>query len=213
MVYQLHSTGHQVAIHADEGDSVEAAVTALEQAMSRKPGTGHRHRVEHCSVCPPPLIRRLKQVGALVVTQPAFIYFSGERYLATVPAEDLEWLYPMGSLCTAGLRVAGSSDAPVVPLSPLAGVGAAVTRTAETGQRLLPQEGISPEEALRLHTLNGAFASFEEDIKGSITAGKLADLAIIDGDPTAVTPEVIRGLAVVITIIDGEVVWQREGDR
>ncbi len=212
MVCRLHSSGHQVAIHADERDSVEAAVIALEQALSKKPGA-HRHRIEHCSVCPPPLIARLKDVGALVVTQPAFIYFSGERYLATVAAEDLEWLYPLGSLCAAGLRVAGSSDAPVVPLDPLTGIHAAVTRTAETGQRLLPREGISVEEALRLHTANGAFASFEEDVKGSIAAAKLADLVILDGDPTAVSPESIRGIEVTMTIIDGEIVWQREKDR
>ena len=115
-----------------------------------------------------------------MVTQPAFVYYSGQRYLATVPPEDLEWLYPIGSLCAAGLRVAGSSDAPVVPLDPLAGIYAAVTRTTETGQRLLPREGISAEEALKLYTLNGAFASFEEGVKGSITAGRLADLVILN---------------------------------
>ncbi|MBM4445676.1 MAG: amidohydrolase, partial [Chloroflexi bacterium] len=108
LVYRLHSGGHQMAIHADERDSVEAALIALEQALSGKPGSGHRHRIEHCSVCPPPLNQRLKQVNAVVVTQPAFIYYSGERYLATVAAEDLEWLYPLGSLCAAGLTVAGS---------------------------------------------------------------------------------------------------------
>lgn len=213
LVYGLHSGGHQVAIHADERDSLEAAVTALERALSRRPGTGHRHRIEHCSVCPPALIGRLKQVNAVVVTQPAFVYYSGQRYLATVAAEDLEWLYPLGSLCAAGLTVAGSSDAPVVPLNPLDGIGAAVTRTTETGQRLLPREGISVEEAVRLYTLNGAFASFEEGIKGSIAAGRLADLVILDGDPTAVSPEAIKGIEVAMTIIGGEVVWQREGDR
>jgi predicted amidohydrolase YtcJ len=210
LVYRLHSAGHQVAIHADERDSVEAAVIALEQALSRKPGAGHRHRIEHCSVCPPALIQRLKHVGALVVTQPAFIYYSGQRYLATVAAEDLEWLYPLGSLCATGLTVAGSSDAPVVPLDPLAGICAAVTRTAESGEPLLPREGLSIEEALRLYTLNGALASFEEDVKGSITAGRLADLVILDEDPTAVAPESIRDIEVDMTIIDGEIVWQRE---
>ena len=197
-----------MAIHADERDSVETAVTALEHALSRMTAA-HRHRIEHCSVCPPPLVRRLKQVEALVVTQPAFVYYGGERYLATVPAKDLEWLYPVGSLCAAGLKVAGSSDTPVVPLDPLTGIYAAVTRTAETGQRLLPREGISAEEALRLYTLNGAFASFEEGIKGSITAGRLADLVILDGDPTAVAPEAIRDIGVAMTIIGGEIVWQR----
>jgi predicted amidohydrolase YtcJ len=213
LVYRLHSSGHQVAIHADERDSVEAAVIALEYALSKMPWPDHRHRIEHCSVCPPPLIERLRQVGALVVTQPAFIYYSGQRYLATVPPEDLEWLYPLGSLCAAGLRVAGSSDAPVVPLDPLSGIYAAVTRTAETGERLLPREGLSIEEALRLYTVNGAFASFEEEVKGSIAAGRLADLVILSHDPAAVPPEGIRDIEVTMTIIDGEIVWQRETEQ
>jgi predicted amidohydrolase YtcJ len=213
LALRLHSGGHQVAIHADERDSVEAAVIALERAQCSMPGPGRRHPNEHCSVCPSDLIRRLKQVDAVVVTQPAFVYYSGERYLATVAAEDLEWLYPLGSLCAAGLTVAGSSDAPVVPLSPLAGIYAAVSRTASTGQRLLPREGISIGEALRLYTLNGAFASFEEDVKGSIAAGRLADLVILDGDPTAVAPEEIKDIEVAMTIIGGETVWQREADR
>ncbi len=213
MVYQAHSLGYQVAIHADEQATVEAAVTALEYALSRIPGANHRHRIEHCSVCPPSLIGRLKRINALVVTQPAFVYYSGERYLATVPPAELEWLYPIGSLCAAGLRVAGSSDAPVVPLNPLAGICAAVARITETGQRLLPQEGISTEEALKLYTLNGAWASLEEGVKGSITAGKLADIVVLNADPTAVSPEEIKDIEVAMTIIDGEIVWRRETDR
>lgn len=212
LVYQAHTTGHQVAIHADERVTVEAAATALEHALSRVPKADHRHRIEHCSVCPPSLAGRLKRLNALVVTQPAFVYYSGERYLATVPPEDLKWLYPVGSLCADGLIVAGSSDAPVVPLNALAGIYAAITRTTEAGQSLLPEQGISRAEALRLCTVNAAYGSFEEDIKGSITSGKLADLVILSDDPTRVPSEEIRAIEVAMTIIDGEIVWQRQGN-
>ncbi len=209
LVYQAHSIGYQVAIHADGQATVEAAITALEYALSKIPSANHRHRIEHCSVCPPSLIQRLKKINALIVTQPAFVYYSGERYLATVPPGELEWLYPIGSLCASGLRVAGSSDAPVVPLNPLAGIYAAITRTTETGQRLLPQEGISRTEALKLYTLNAAYASFEEDIKGSISSNKLADMVILNADPTEVLPEAIKAIEVDMTVIDGEIVWRR----
>ncbi len=209
LVYQAHALGYQVALHADEQITVEAALTALEYALSKTPRAGHRHRIEHCSVCPPRLVQRLKKINALVVTQPSFVYYSGQRYLATVPPDDLEWLYPIGSLCAGGLRVSAGSDTPVVPLNPLAGIYAAVTRTTETGQSLLPKEGISISDALKLYTLNAAYASFEENIKGSIAKNKLADLVILNDDPTKVLPEEMKNIEVAMTIIDGKIVWPR----
>jgi predicted amidohydrolase YtcJ len=210
LVYKAHALGYQVALHADDQSTVEAAITALEHALSRIPRPGHRHRIEHCSVCSPRLMQRLKRINAVVVTQPPFVYYSGERYLATVPPDELRCLYPIGSLCASGLTVAGSSDTPVVSLNPLAGIYAAVTRTTEPGQSLLPEEGISSSEALKLYTLNAAYASFEENIKGSITGNKLADLVILNDDPTEVPPEEIRTIEVAMTVIDGKIVWQRQ---
>jgi len=85
---------------------------------------------------------------------------------------------------------------------------AAVTRKAESGQELLPEEGVSASQALAMYTINAAYASFEEDIKGSITPGKLADIVVLSDDPTQVTPEQIKDIKVKMTIIDGEVVWE-----
>ncbi len=98
----------------------------------------------------------------MVVTQPPFIYYSGERYLATVPPPDLPWLYALASLRAQGIRVAASSDAPVVPFPPLVGICAAVTRKAASGQDLLPHEGITPLEALKSYTIDAAYASFDD---------------------------------------------------
>jgi predicted amidohydrolase YtcJ len=201
--------GLQLAFHVDEAGTLEAAITALEYALARSPRAGHRHRMEHCSVCPPHLMKRLKETKAMVVTQPPFIYYSGERYLATVPPDDLRWLYAIGSLRAGGIRVAASSDAPVVPFNPLVGICAAVTRRAASGQTLLPHESISAMEALQSYTIDAAYAGFEDNSKGSITPGKLADLVVLSENPAALPPDQIREIQVLTTILDGKVVWQK----
>jgi hypothetical protein len=144
-----------------------------------------------------------------VVTQPAFIYYSGERYLATVAPEQLPWLYPIGSFLKTGLMPAAGSDSPVVPNNPLVGIYAAVTRKAESGDELIVEEQISPFEALKMYTQAAAYASFEEEAKGSIAVGKLADLALLSADPTAVSPDEIKKIRMEMTIVDGRIVWQR----
>jgi hypothetical protein len=106
------------------------------------------------------------------------------------------------------LIVAGGSDSPVVPDNPLVGIYAAVTRRAESGQYLSPEERISAKQALAMYTINAAYASFEENIKGSITPGKLADMVVLSDDPLKSPPERIKDIRVEMTIIDGKVVWE-----
>ncbi len=207
-VLAAHREGFQVALHAIEEGTVEAAANSLEYCLNVSPKADHRHRLEHCSVCPPPLLRRLKDIGVVVVTQPGFIYYSGERYLREVPDTQLPWLYRTRSFLASGLKPAGSSDCPVAPCNPLVGIYAAVTRRAEKGQFLSPEEAVSPEEALEMYTLGGAYAAFEEKFKGSIEAGKLADLVVLSADPTVVEPEAIKEIQVMMTIVGGEVVWE-----
>jgi predicted amidohydrolase YtcJ len=207
LVQRVHEMGLQMAFHVDELETLEAALTALELALRKAPRPNHRHRMEHCSVCPPQMVKRLKEINAMVVTQPPFIHYSGERYLATVPPGDLQWLYAIGSLRAGGIRVAASSDAPVVPFNPLVGMCAAVTRKAASGQTLLPHESISPAEALQSYTIDAAHAGFEESVKGSISQGKLADLVVLSADPAAVPPDQIGDIEVLTTILDGKVVW------
>jgi len=207
-VLDTHRAGFQLAIHAIKQSTVEAAITALEYAHSQLPQAGRRHRIEHCSECPPRLLERLKKLQAVVVTQPPFLHYSGERYLVTVPADRLQWLYRIKSLLNSGLIVAGSSDSPIVPDNPLVGIYAAVTRRAESGQQLLPHECISASQALAMYTINAAYASFEEGIKGSITPGKLADIVVLSNDPIKSPPEQIKDIKVEMTIIGGNVVWE-----
>ncbi|MFA5307956.1 MAG: amidohydrolase [Dehalococcoidales bacterium] len=209
LVLDCHRRGWQIAVHAIAESTVEAAVAALENAAKYSPASGQRHRIEHCAECPPALLERMKKLGAVIVTQPPFIYYSGERYLATVPESQLPWLYRLKTPLEKGVMVAGSSDAPVVPNNPLTGIYAAVTRRAESGQALLPEEKITPEQSLALYTVNAAYASFEENIKGSLAPGKLADMIILSADPTRVPPEEIKDIKVEMTIIGGEVVWEK----
>jgi len=207
-VLEAQQAGFQVAIHAVQPPTVEAAIAAFERARERLDGPGRRHRIEHCSECSQEMLERLVKVGAAVVTQPAFMYFGGERYLAMVPQERQPWLYRIRSWLDKGLVVAGSSDSPIVPVNPLAGIYAAVTRNVHTGQHLQQEERITAEEALAMYTINAAYVSFEEDIKGSISPGKLADMVLLSADPTAVPVEEILDIRVEMTVIGGEVVWE-----
>jgi predicted amidohydrolase YtcJ len=209
-VLRIHRADLQAHLHAIEETAIGAACDAVEYALGHLPRPDHRHRIEHCSVCPPPLARRIASLGIVVVTQPPFVYFNGDRYLETVPEPQANWLYPFGSLVRAGVTVAGSSDGPVVPSDPLTGIYAAVSRRTEQGASLLPQEGLTPEEALRMYTVRAAQAGFDEAAQGVIAPGRAADLVVLDGDPTAVPVEEIRKIRVEMTLIDGEVVWERD---
>jgi len=203
-----HDNGFQVAIHCFEPEMVAAAIGALEYVNAKAPIAGRRHRLEHGAECPPELLARLAKLGVAVVTQPGFIYYHGERYLATMPPQQVRWLYQVRAWLESGLVVAGSSDAPVAPDNPLEAIGAAVTRRAAAGQRVVPEEAITAEQALALYTKNAAYASFEENIKGALTPGRLADIVVLSDDPRRVPPEKIKDIKVRLTVVDGKVAWE-----
>ena len=209
MVLDIHRSGLQAILHAIEEKTIEAACKAIEFATKKLPKSDHRHRIEHCSVCTPSLAKRIASLGMMVVTQPSFIYYNGDRYLKTVPKPNLEHLYPIATLIKNEVRVAGSSDCPVVPSNPIIGVYSAISRRTEAGELLLPEERISPLEALKMYTEDAARATFEEMIKGSIVPGKLADLVVLNGDPTELPADKIRDIEVKMTILNGEVVWDK----
>ncbi|UCH22098.1 MAG: amidohydrolase [Deltaproteobacteria bacterium] len=210
MVLEIHKAGMQVAIHAIEEESIEAACSAIKYALDRVPRKDHRHRLEHCSVCPPSLAGQIASLGIMVVTHPPFIYYNGERYLETVPERQLDHLYPFRTLLHHGVNLVGSSDCPIVPPNPLIGIYAAVSRMGEKNHILGRNEKISAIDVLRMYTKNAAQASFEETIKGTITPGKLADLVVLNGDPTQLPTDELKRLQVEMTMIGGDVVWKRE---
>ena len=207
-VLEANRAGYQVAIHAVQPATVEAAVAALEYAHGAVPRQDLRHRLEHCAECPPRLFDRVLKLKAVVSMQPPFLYYSGERYLARMKPEEVRWLYRVRSFLEAGSVVCGSSDTPVVPNDPLVGMYAAVTRRTAAGQVIVPEERISPRQALALYTSAAAFASFDDAVKGTITPGKLADLVLLSDDPAAVEAEAISEIRVLMTMVGGKVVWE-----
>ena len=204
-----HRVGAQVMIHAIEETAIEAACDAIEYALKLVPRADHRHRIEHASVCPPALMDRIKRLGIIVVTQPCFIYYHGHRYLETVPAKQQRHLYATGGMNRNGIIVCSSSDFPITDPNPFVGIGASVTRSSEAGERLCEEERINLLEAINMYTTAPAIATFQEGAKGSLTRGKLADLVVLDGNPFYCDQEQIKNLQVQMTIIGGNVVWER----
>jgi predicted amidohydrolase YtcJ len=210
MVSAVHAAGLQTIIHAVEEPEIEAACNAIEDSLRRQHRQNHRHRIEHCSVCPPILMKRLAASGIGIVTQPSFIYFSGDRYLKTVSDAQQEHLYPIGSMLKNGIAVGFGSDFPISDPNPLTGVYSAVTRMTEANNIVLPQQGISVSDALRMYTMEAAAAGFEEEIKGSIVPGKLADLVLLNEDPRRINARDIKNIRVLMTMLDGRVVYEND---
>jgi predicted amidohydrolase YtcJ len=211
MVREAHRRGWSVAVHAVEEETLEAALEAFE-ALSGEPSLGApRHRIEHCSLCPPRLLRRLAAARVSVVTQPSFLFFHGDRYLKTVAPEHIPDLYPMGAIAAAGVRVAASSDGPVVPARPLTGIAAAVTRRAESGAVLAPDQRVGVDRALRMHTSDAAWVLGLERQVGSVAVGKRADLVVLSGNPLTTPIDELGEIEAVMTLVGGEVIWAAEG--
>jgi len=212
-VLEASQAGFQVAIHAVERSTFEAAVTALEYSQNQFPQSKIPNRIEHGSECSPEIRSRLIDLRVAVVSQPPFIYYSGERYLAQVPLELQQWLYPFKSLMDAGIIVAASSDSPVVPYNPLMGIYAAITRRTESGRTVLSEEAVSVGQALTMYTSNAARASLEEKIKGTLAPGKVADTVMLSADPFRSSPEIIKEIKVEMTVIGGEIVYLKSGTK
>ncbi len=181
-VLRIHRAGAQALMHAVDPGTIEAACAAVEFAQRRLPRSDHRHRIEHASVCPPELARRVAATGITVVAQPTFIEASGERYLGTVAPQDLCHLVPLATLLRCGVAVAASSDAPVVSPDPLIGLRAAVTRLSRHGAPVAAQQSISCLAALGLFTCHAARAMKAETQCGTIRMGARADLVLLRTD-------------------------------
>jgi predicted amidohydrolase YtcJ len=132
-----------------------------------------------------------------------FLYELGDSYIRNFTEEQLACAYPNRTWFDRGIVAVGSSDVPVVDCNVLMNLRSAVTRLTQSGQRMGPGQGVTIEEALRMFTLHGAFASFEERSKGTITPGKLADLVVLSGDPRTVPAEDLPSLSIDMTVVDG----------
>ena len=206
-----HRAGYQVAVHAVEIEAVVMAAEAFSAVGNRSQIADRRHRIEHASHCPPAIAKMIASAGLSVVTQPAFIYERGDRYVSALKSSaggsDLAHLYATKSLLEAGTTVAGSSDAPFGPTAPLTGIQAAVTRRSLSGERIGPEQTISIREALRLYGPIAAWIDLQEADVGSIEPGKRADFVVLEREPGEVESTDISAIRVMATLVDGEPVF------
>jgi predicted amidohydrolase YtcJ len=197
-----------MAIHAIGDRAIEMCLDAYSAALRRLPRADHRHRIEHCGILRQDLITRMAEMKVIPVGQPPFITEFGDGFLAHLGKERSQLTYPLRSLLTAGIPVAGSSDSPVSSYRPLVGIQAAVTEKTMSGADFAPGEALSVEEALALYTRNAAYAAFDEDIKGTVTPGKYADLTVLAADPRTAVPAAISAIGITAAIQGGEFVYE-----
>jgi len=203
LIETAHNADLQLAIHAIGDKTVEIILQTLKKILQKNPNPNHRHRLEHASVLNPSLIQEMKEINMIASVQPHFII--SDFWVADRLGESrARWTYALKSMSKEGVIMIGGSDAPVEPVSPILGMYAA------TARKTFPQERLTITEALRLYTTNAAYASFEEDTKGSIEKGKLADLVVLSGNPFQTPHEQLKQIKAVMTIVDGKVVYERK---
>jgi hypothetical protein len=202
-VEKAHEADLQLAIHAIGDKTIEVTLHILEKVLRKTPKKKHRHRLEHVSVLNPRLIKKMKEIGVIASVQPHFVV-SDVWIMERLGKARARWTYAFKSLLREGILTMGGSDAPVEPVSPILGIYAAVTR------KTFPQEKLTVDEALRLYTVNAAYGSFEEDLKGSIEKGRLADMVVLSHDPFKIPLERIKEIKLEITIVGGKTVYIRK---
>jgi predicted amidohydrolase YtcJ len=204
-----HEKGFQITAHAQGDRAIEMVLNCIENALKNHPRTDYRHRIEHAGVTMPDLLERIKQLGVVPIPNPPFFYEFGDGYIKNY-GERVHHMFPVRDFIDNGVIAAGSSDTPVTNHNPLLGIHVAVNRKSVTGQEVGANQRVTVLEAIKLYTWNGAYASFEEDIKGSIEVGKLADLVVVNDTILDSPHDKIKDLQVEMTVIDGEIVFQRE---
>ncbi|OGL17418.1 MAG: hypothetical protein A3F92_04080, partial [Candidatus Rokubacteria bacterium RIFCSPLOWO2_12_FULL_71_22] len=217
LVVEAHAKGFQVALHAQGDYGIDVALDAIQYAMWKAPRPDPRHRIEHCQCVTPEGLRRMRRLGVIGSFYPHHSWYWADRHISTFIGEErASRMNPMKSAMRAGVVTVAHSDAPIAAIGdpvfgaePLFGIWCAVNRTTRAGKVIGPEERITPMEGIRAFTINAAYASFEERLKGSIEPGKLADLIVLDRDPCAVDPWEIRDVQVLRTIIGGRTVFAR----
>jgi predicted amidohydrolase YtcJ len=201
-VEEAHRAGFQIGIHANGDVTIEYVLNAYERVQRMWPRPDPRHRIEHCSLVNPALLQRIKDLGVIPTPFYTYVYYHGGKWGEYGP-EKMRWMFAHRSFLDYGIPVAGASDYMPGPYEPMMALQSLVTRTDYAGREWGPNQRVTIEEAMRICTINGAHASFEEDIKGSITAGKLADFVILGQDPHEVDPMTLKDIPIVRTVVGG----------
>jgi len=211
-VYKAHALGMQVAVHAIGDRAVRVALEAIGYAQGRITRERPRHRVVHAQILSPGLVSDLKRNGVVADVQPKFLTTDMRWAQERVGLRRMRSSYAWRTMMKAGVHMAGGSDCPVEPADPLWGIYAAVTRKDMEGEpktSYYPNERITVEEALRMFTVGGAYAEFQEHRKGTLEPGKLADFTVLSENIFRVPHDSIKDIKVEMTVVGGNVAYAR----
>lgn len=201
-VEDAHRNEWQIGIHANGDVTIDMVLNAYERVQQMWPRPDARHRIEHCTLVNAGLLRRIKAVGAIPTPFYTYVYYHGDKW-AEYGDEKLRWMFAHKSFLEYGIPVAPASDYMPGPYEPLMALQSMVTRTDFRGHEWGTNQRVSVDEALKICTVNGAYASFEERLKGSITVGKLADFVLLAEDPHEVDPSRLKDIVVARTVVGG----------
>ena len=202
-----------VLVHAIGDRAIRLQLDIFERVGRENGARDRRFRIEHAQHIAPPDIPRFGRLGVIPSMQPYHAIDDGRWAEKFIGADRAKTTYAFRSLLQTGARLAFGSDWFVAPPTPLEGIYAAVTRRTLDDKNpggWVPEQKIGVEDALRAYTVGGAYASFEENDKGSLATGKLADVVVLDRDLLRIRPETIRETRVIYTIVGGRVVYERD---
>lgn len=204
---KAHAAGWQLATHANGDLAIDEVLGVYEQVQREMPKRDARFRIEHCTLLNDSLIQRMRALKVIPIPFSGYVYFHGD-VMHFYGEQRTGHMFPMRSFLDAGLRPADSSDYTASPSDPMMWMSSQLTRTDMKGNVWGANQRITAGEAVRCGTLNGAYASFEEKVKGSVEPGKLADLVVLDGDPLKTDPAALMKIAVERTMVGGR--WMYE---
>jgi predicted amidohydrolase YtcJ len=206
-VEDAHRNNWQIGIHANGDVTIDMVLKAYERVLAQWPHPDRRHRIEHCTLVNPDLLRRIKATGSIPTPFWTYVYYHGEKW-AEYGEEKTRWMFAHRSFLDHGINVVGASDYGPGPFEPLMAIQSMVTRTDYRGRVWGANQKVTVDEALRIATANGSRASYEEALKGTITAGKLADFVMLEKDPHDVPPDTIKDIKVARTVAGGRTTYE-----
>jgi predicted amidohydrolase YtcJ len=204
---KAHEAGWQLATHANGDVGIDTTLKVYERLQREMPRRDARYRLEHCTVVNDSLIKRIKDLGAIPTPFSTYVYYHGEKMKEYGP-ECLNNMFALRSFIDAGIRPTQASDYPPGPFEPMMALQSEVTRTDTKGNVWGPKQKITVEEAIRVGTIHGAYASYEEKQKGSIEPGKLADLVVLGRDPFKEDPSTLITIPIERTMTGGKWVFE-----
>ncbi len=210
LMWEAHHNGFRIGTHANGDIAIEQVLSTYELINQKEPRPDLRHRIEHLALPTKDHLERCAKLGVMIATQAVFLPAMGATFRRYMPEQFYERAYGVRKMLDSGLIVALSTDAPVVPdANPLIGLKAAIDRHDHAGNPLGEQQAVTPFEAVYAYTMGGALMSGDEQMIGSITVGKLADLVVLNGDPLATAAEDMLDLHVEQTYVGGRLAYER----